>query len=107
MTDALLQALLEGSLAQPQLPDASSPRHGHLQRLVQQLTQERDDCQARLNQLQAWSLSLYHGLTFSGVFPSLHVVGCLGRCRLWGLFMLTGHACGLADLNKTGVVEYA
>ena len=48
-----LQALVEGTLAQPQMPDVSSPRHSHLQRLVHQISQERDDCQARLSQLQA------------------------------------------------------
>ena len=48
-----LQALVEGSLARPQVPDVSSPGHSHLQRLVHQISQERDDCQARLNQLQA------------------------------------------------------
>ena len=49
---SFLQALVEGSLAQPPVPDVSSPRHSHLQSLVHQISRERDDCQARLKQLQ-------------------------------------------------------
>ena len=50
---SFLQALVAGSLAQPQVPgDVTSPRHSHLQRLVHQISRERDECQSRLNQLQ-------------------------------------------------------
>ena len=58
---ACLQALVEGSLAQPQVSDVTSPRHSHLQRLVHQISRERDECQARLDQLQV----CYNALLFS------------------------------------------
>ena len=46
-----LQALVAGSGAPVGVPPPG-PSHTHLRHLLSQLTQERDDCQARLSQLQ-------------------------------------------------------
>lgn len=52
-----MQALVVGSMAPVQVSHQdSSPGHAHLRHLLTQLTQERDDCQARLDQLQVRTL---------------------------------------------------
>ncbi|DBB03226.1 TPA: hypothetical protein ACH3X1_013287 [Trebouxia sp. C0004] len=49
-----VKALVAGSMAPAEVSHQdSSPGHAHLRRLLTQLAQERDHCQARLDQLQA------------------------------------------------------
>ena len=48
-----MQALVAGSMAPAQVSDAhTSPKCTHQRRLVHQLTCERDNCQARLDQFK-------------------------------------------------------
>lgn len=80
-----VQALVEGTLAQPQLPDVSSPRHSHLQRLVHQISQESDDCQARLSQLQA---CYCHFLAVLSFLLSLFFLSLFLNCPLFKLSLV-------------------
>ena len=48
-----VQALVAGNMAPAEVPDqVSRPGHAHLRHLLTQLAQEKDHCQARLDQLQ-------------------------------------------------------
>ncbi|KAL0030510.1 hypothetical protein WJX79_000290 [Trebouxia sp. C0005] len=49
-----VKALVAGNMAPAEVPDqVSRPGHAHLRHLLTQLAQEKDHCQARLDQLQA------------------------------------------------------
>ena len=66
-----MQALVAGSLAPAQLAQTdSSPGHAHLRALLAQVTQERDACQARLDQLQVSLLSCSQGIMSTASLPT-------------------------------------